>query len=284
MPLFGRRKELSALKAREEAGESLWTSDFSDSTLGRIVHAMDDFRGQYGTPYVLARQQIMRERGVFRLSNTSLQDPRADLVQYMRQEGSDAVATAIEAYLQALGSHEYGQEAFWRTGEDEFAEAINAILRQDRISFELVHGEMVPFSSRELHVEVVAPTLRLIAAPGWERVETAYQQALKQIADGNPPNAITDAGTALQEALEMLGATGNALGPLIKSARSKGILAGHDQPLADSIRQAAEWVSADRSNSGDAHKSSESGAEDAWLIVHIVGALLLRLSGAKRRA
>lgn len=284
MPLFGRRKELAALKAREQAGESLWTSDFSERTLGRLIHAMDDWRGDYGTPYALARQEIMRQLGVFQLAKAKNSDPRADLINYMLEEGSDAVATVIEAYCEALGSRRYHQETYGQTGEHEFPEVVNAILRQDRISFELVQGEMIPFSSRELHVEVVVPTLMLIAKPGWERVDAAYQEALKQLAQGNAPNAITDAGTALQEAFVMLGASGNALGPLIKSARSKGILAGHDQALADSIRQTAEWVSADRSNSGDAHKTADSEVEDAWLIIHVVGALLLRLSGAKRRA
>ena len=59
---------------------------------------------------------------------------------------------------------------------------------------------------------MVGPTLRLLAGrPGWEAVETAYQKALEEISDGEADDAITDAGTALQEALVLLGCEGNAL-------------------------------------------------------------------------
>jgi hypothetical protein len=142
---------------------------------------------------------------------------------------------------------------------------------------------MVAFSSRELHVEVVEPVLRLIAEPGWEAVEGAYRDALRELAQGKASDAITDAATALQEALVILGATGNALGPLIKSARSGGIIAGHDHALLDVVERVATWVSADRSVNGDAHTSASSETEDAWLTIHVVGALLLRLSARKSR-
>jgi hypothetical protein len=36
-------------------------------------------------------------------------------------------------------------------------------------------------------------------------------------------------------------------------------------------------VSADRSERGDAHLVKESDSDDAWLVVHVVGALILRL-------
>ena len=54
-------------------------------------------------------------------------------------------------------------------------EVINTILAEERISYELINGRMVDFESKELHHEVVAPTLRLLSArPGWDKVEAAY--------------------------------------------------------------------------------------------------------------
>lgn len=76
--------------------------------------------------------------------------------------------------------------------------------------------------------------------------------------------------------LTLLGCEGNALGPLIASAQKKGVLTGYD------VKLVAEWVSADRSEKGDAHKAASVSREDAWFTVHVVGALLLRLSGGPR--
>ena len=126
--------------------------------------------------------------------------------------------------------------------------------------------------ARELHQAVVVPTLTLLG--GKERfagAEKAYQDALHQIHDGNPENGITDAGTALQEVLKALGCKGNALNPLAVSAQKKGILVGHDTKLIN-------WVEGDRSNTGDTHNAAPASPEDAWLTVHIVGAIILRVA------
>lgn len=165
-----------------------------------------------------------------------------------------------------------------------FERDINEIMSEHRISYELVNGQMVAFQSKELHQEVVEPTLRLLPGrPDWEKVEAAYLAALREISGGNPADAITDAGTALQEALTLLGCQGNALGSLIKSAKSKGLLAPHDSQLTDGIEKIANWVSADRSESGDSHKASTGVTrDDAWFTVHVVGALILRLAGGPR--
>lgn len=70
----------------------------------------------------------------------------------------------------------------------------------------------------------------------------------------------------------------------IKSANSKKLLSPHDGPLLDGLTKLLHWVSADRSQNGDSHHLSAVSIEDAWLTVHIVGALILRLSADKPRA
>jgi hypothetical protein len=142
---------------------------------------------------------------------------------------------------------------------------------------------MVPFASKELHTEIVVPTMHLLSGRvGWEKVESAYQDALGEIADGKPADAITDAGTALQEAFVTLGCEGNTLGVLAKSARRKGLFAPHDALMAEALHKLVDWVSADRSEKGDVHQAGEPSVEDAWLTVHIVGAVILRLVGPPR--
>ena len=123
-----------------------------------------------------------------------------------------------------------------------------------------------------MHQSVVSPTLTLLGGnERLARVEKAYRDALDQIHEGNPENSITDAGTALQEALQALGCKGNSLKPLAKAAQQKGILTGHDMKLIN-------WVESDRSNTGDTHNASPASVEDAWLTVHIVGAIILRIT------
>lgn len=279
--LHARRKRLRDLAEREGQGESFWTEEFFNSTRGRIVQIMRSFNGNQAYS-ALARELILEDEGVFDLGHPKAYD-WYDFEQYALTCDDEMMPTVVEAWAVAAQDEVLNQK--WRSQPfEEYEGRVNVVLREDRISFELVNGEMVPFASRELHAEVVVPTLNLLSgAEGWSSVETAYQNALAEIAAGNAEDAITDAGTALQEALTQLGCDGNALGPLIKSAKTKGLLSNHDGPMLDAIYKVADWVSADRSNNGDAHNARQAHVDDAWLIVHIVGALILRLSKATAR-
>jgi len=274
MPLHNRRRRLAELAERESLGESFWTDKFSERARTRILHV---FRGlsEYFQIYATkARSLILEDEGIHHLYNSGFQ-PTADFFAYLSSCDDGMMPTVLEALNEALLDGEIFERVF-QNHSPAFVEAVNEILREERISWEFVGREMVPFNSREMHVEVVAPTLRLLARPGWERVEAAYQEALGELTTGSAPDAITDAGTALQEALLMIGAEGNALGPLIASAKKKGLILGHDQALLT-------WVSADRSQVGDAHGVSAATRDDAWLTVHVVGAILLRLASSEPR-
>lgn len=209
---------------------------------------------------------------------------------YLLQCDDEMMPTVVEALAEAASrdlpdTRTIGGSFHGYRVEGAFTESVNQILRRHRIAFELIEKQMVEKNSMELHTEVVAPALRLLATSdrAWAGAEKAYRGALTELSENNPPDAITDAGTALQEALQAAGAEGNALGPLITSARKRRILAPHDQALGDAITKAADWVSADRSQSGDAHRASDANLDDAWLIVHVVGALILRLSKGSAR-
>src|SRR5207302_1960509 len=112
--------------------------------------------------------------------------------------------------------------------------------------------------------------------------ETAYHDALEEVGKGKPGDAITDASTALQEMFVALGCSANSLGPLIKSARSKGLLAAHDERLTKAITDVVDWVAADRTATGDTHKADKAAKADAWFMIHIVGALMVRLTSGGR--
>jgi hypothetical protein len=198
--------------------------------------------------------------------------------------GDDVVTDVIEALYSALNSSRYSTGRRPVAGPDYFSGLVNRILREERIAFELVEGQIVDFESEEMHSSVVAPALRLLSGrTGFDKVELAYRKSIMELSVRHADDAITDAGTALQETLTTLGCGGNSLGPLIGDARKRGLLAPHDAKLDQSISNIMDWVSADRSTLGEAHHVSDATVEDAWLIVHVVGALILRLATGPQR-
>lgn len=286
--LYARRKRLEVLAEAEAAGESFWAEGFDKQARMKLIYAfLDACHSQTTQQFYaeVARNMILRDEGLPYLQQSGA-NPLADLLSCLRDGDDEFLPTVIEALTKVLVIpgrnfgvlHEYetaDHEHFWNT--------VNTVLREHRISFELVGDAMVPFASKELHTEIVVPTMRLLSGRvGWEKVESAYQDALGEIADGKPADAITDAGTALQEAFVALRCEGNTLGALAKSARNKGLFAPHDVLMTDMLHKLVDWVSADRSEKGDVHQAREPSVEDAWLTVHIVGAVILRLVGPPR--
>ena len=205
--------------------------------------------------------------------------PSADLFQWLETEcPDDRVPDVLEAIASAIPG---GVES---VPGQKFEAAVREALYAARISYNLVGVEMVPFKSMEMHTAVVEPTLRLLSGrPDLDAVEDAYQKALREIADGEADDAITDAARAVEEMLKALGCEGNSIGPRLSDARKKGLIAGHDVPLLGQVAKAADWVSAERSERGDAHTSPVADREDAWLAVHIAGAFILRMAGGTPR-
>lgn len=161
---------------------------------------------------------------------------------------------------------------------ETFDEAINDVLNEHRIAFRMVEGQMVSMGSDELQQQVVEPALRLLVGRQFQSAHDAYFKALDEITKQDAGDAITDAGTALQETLTALGCEGNVLGKLLNDAKKKGILGGHDQALIDGVLKFANWAAAERNLAGDSHHHTDATLADAWLMVHVVGALIVRLA------
>lgn len=107
-------------------------------------------------------------------------------------------------------------------------------------------------------------------------VDDKLREALAELAAGNPADAVTDAGTALQMLLEHLGFTGGQLGDQLKAARKAGWLSGVDTPLGAAIDNLAAWVASIRNQRSDAHHGPDPDLRDAELAVRVVGLLVLR--------
>jgi hypothetical protein len=167
---------------------------------------------------------------------------------------------------------------------ENFRTRVNRILKAHIVSLSLhENSQLIPVQSQEMHNEVVERALHLLHNQSqFAAAENAYQDALRELRNGYPNDAITDAASALQDALKALGCTGNSLGELLKSAKQTGLLQAADARFTSVLSQTIEWVK-DTRNAGEAHSGvADYAMSDAWMIVHVVGALIIRLSEQKQ--
>jgi len=267
--LWSERKRLAEIAEREAAGDSLWTDMFVLEALTKIADAWayEEAKEYDGI------QEDLRRIFAATLGRVDL-ETRPEAFRWLTD--TDLILNYIEAVWFCL-------KIKMRPDHDAFEERVNGILNSHRIAFRMVEGRIVPFSSDELHVEVVEPTLRLLMVSQFSEAHAVYLKALKEIAANDAADAITDAGTALQATMKALGLAGHSLGAQITDAKKRDLLAPHDQKLAAGIEKFLDWASADRSETGEAHHSSDAELADAWLMVHVVGALIVRLAGGTAR-
>jgi hypothetical protein len=266
--VFGFRQRMAKFEEREAAGEDVWTTEFSGPARIRIEAVVEHSLKRAGNTEHVAEQvdDHLREHG-FRLK---VGYGYADaLLTAVRGETDDFLPSVIDAVMAAFR---------WSEVESD----INRIFEEERLAYRVVNGQLVPFDSLELHEKVVVPALSLLAGrPDLTNVEEGYESALKEIGI-NPADAITDAGRALQAMLTALGCGGKNIGAQLRDAKRKKLIAAHDETFANGIETIMHWVSADRSEKGDAHKAVTVSPEDAWFAVHVVGALIVRLAEGPR--
>ena len=265
----------------EARGESFWTEGFGHRVRTRVQHVFDYLatEGRFNSGDVLivsARQTILEQEGGYFVFARSL-SASADFRGLLKTGADDRFPTALEALIQALLRRGLLKHA------EAFKDRVNEIFAQERVAWRFVGFEMVEMKSEELHEAVVEPALRLVHDARFAGVDATYRKALDELSKGDGADAVTDAGAALQELLTALGCTGDQLGDLIRSARQKRLLGAHDTPLLETVERAMHWVAADRSQTGESHHASDATREDAWLIVHVVGAFIVRLAAGGQR-
>jgi hypothetical protein len=264
------RTRAEARDAAEAAGVDLWTSDFDSHVRGKLIaHYRLFCRNDYAIRNAIEEsvdQIIQLATGNLRVS---------PIEQGLLTGNRNTVLDYVEAIFLSLKTMSMRPQ--------DWAAAVNQIFNSHRVAYKFADGRAVPLASEELHTAIVEPVIQLLhGRPDLNAAQDAYREALQEISRNNAANAITDAGTALQETLTTLGCSGNALGPLIADARRQQIFGRHDEKLVDGIGKFLDWVSADRSENGDSHHASGVELDDAWLMVHIVGALIVRLTGPPR--
>lgn len=285
--LYAERLRREAQAAALAAGETQWTDQLDRDVRVKLHLAWTDVIDHKAfQPYVEILEDSIGQR--------TLRSIAYSIKPGHMKPGSNAVnehlLSLIEAEHEALSllsGQDPGVPAPWldevlAAGPEKFRAKVNRIFEAHLTPLSLhQNSRLIEINSHEMHDAVVAPTLFLLhSQPRFAGAETAYQKALKELRNRDPADAITDAATALQDVLLALGCTGNALGPLLKSAKSKGLLKGSDTPLTQSISKTVDWVSATRGE-GEAHTGDpDISMSDAWMVVHVVGALVIRLSEA----
>lgn len=289
MKLYQRRERDRQKAERAARGEvPKPTPELSDTVRVKLVHAIRDASPEDDSWRFCEsiQQKLVRDWGRFSLSGRPSNPPEDVFGSIVSGSTPEEVRDIIEATFYALG--QYADENRFRGGAEQtayesadlFRDTVNDVFDDHDIAYQVVGVEVIDRESMALHANVIAPTLSLLhGEPRFVKVEAAFQDALHELKpDGNPADAITDAGTALQEMLGALGCTGNALGPRLDDAKKKGLLGPYDSKLARGVELIGDWLNADRSTRGDAHNADEATREDGWLAVHVAGALIARLA------
>lgn len=281
------RQRMKAMAEAEEGGESFWTEVFSDSVRVRVRRVYDRLGGgelgDDGEIFADARRVILDQGGADYLVDSDLH-PNHDFASFFRAGPDEMFPTAFEALVGAITRWESPRNVFHpRDYAGQFVTGANEVFAEERVAWTYLDGQMIEMKSQELHASVIQPALRLLHDRRLASVDATYRKALDELSKGDGADAVTDAGAALQELLTALGCTGNQLGDLIRSARQKKLLGAHDTPLIEAIEKAMHWVAADRSQTGESHHASDASSEDAWLIVHVVGAFIVRLASGGER-
>lgn len=278
MAFFKERMRLQTVSEAEAAGENFWSPELDSPVKMKLAHlfeALDGLLRDWGEDgWREAAARLARDEGI--------PVPNLGPAFIAQSTDSEVVLSCIEIFYSIV--EDKLNSAYHESYEEQFVKGVNAIFDAHRIDFQMTDsGQIIPRKSQELHAETVLRPLRLLHSnPELDKAERSYLDALAEIADRNPADAITDAGRALQETLAVLGCEGNVLGEQIKSARRKQLLAGRDAPLSEAIEKTMNWVASERNQNSDAHPATDTQLDDAWFIVHIVGALIVRLVGPPR--
>ncbi|WP_420623283.1 hypothetical protein [Candidatus Poriferisodalis sp.] len=277
---------------REAAGVSLWTEALDATARNKLAACVrdqlwDDRDGRDAERLLSAiTQEVSDAAGVVsRVAEVPELFGRQSVDDFVDSIRDPDVSPAVILGL---------IEGFWRwqaVRDEEFIkrgprsrellrDRITEILDDHRIGFVFVDGDFLPRSGSIADQEILVPTVKFLTGDrAFADADSTYREALRAIQHGQPDEAITKACTALQSVLAALGCGegSDKLSKQIAASIDNGLLAKHDKPLEG-------WLTADRGNLGSAHPGEGNAVrEDAWLTVHVVGAIILRLARGRAR-
>jgi hypothetical protein len=223
----------------------------------------------------LALDRVVAARGDLSIRPSGSDDPSwfqavgQQLIQGDAAVALDVIGAWADAYARLPGTR------WLQDAEQAFLADVDRALRGS--AFAVSGREIVRRDELGAAVLVDEPLAALLAHdPALRAVDAKLQEALRELEQGRPADAVTDAGTALQMLFEHLGYSGKQLGEQIAAARKGGWLNGVNAPLAEALDAVARWVASIRNQRGDAHHGPDPDPRDADLVVRMVGLLLLR--------
>lgn len=291
-PLPSERRRRKALAAEEALHGIRWRENLTDTASRKIYRLFLASTNQSH----MVESQVQSIRELHSADGWPVKDIQETLTGDFPDADArlDCVAT-ISLVLDQLAQRHFGQ-TYWEGWNEEneiayrfdgefFRRTTDNILLHHRIEWTFLGESFVERGNEQMHVAVVRPATELLGGDAkYASVQRAYEKALTELSNDDAGDAITDANSALQEAFRVIGVEGSSASEQAKKAQRKGLLVGYDMRLVEGIVKLCDWVNAERSQRGDAHRDG-SGAlkSDAWLVIHIVGALILRLAAETPR-
>ncbi|MCU1530105.1 MAG: hypothetical protein JWP75_3868 [Frondihabitans sp.] len=206
-------------------------------------------------------------------------------------ERLDALAAVVNAFVWLSEHDEEWEDSGYGNRPDvepeynldAFIEVVNDRLLHARADWLFEDGRFQERGNYAMHSEVLRPaTILLGDDPAFRTASDAYQSALTRLSKGETDVALTQAATSLQEFFRALGVEGNSVSDQLDNAQRQKVISPADRSL---MKPLIGWVNADRSDRGNAHRHREGDVTkaDAWLMMHVVGALMVRLSNREPR-
>lgn len=281
---FGLRKKRGYQTELEAAGKNLWTDRLSPVVRVQFTHIIKNSVEQHYLNDQISdvERHVSFQFGFISLSHAfgfrtlSSLEQVLNAILYEECE-EDVVFSLLEAVWDIVPHYPGGHVPNPR---GIYSHDLRVVLEDARVSYDFVEGNIVPRGEQEMHVEVVVPTITLLSGrPSFEDAERNYMDALTSIRQGRFDDAVTNAAAAVEATLRILGC-GDARTAFAKRgavAIERNLLAPHDKGLLG-------WITATRGLEGDAHgQGSHTTRADAWLVVHVAGALILRLVDGPNR-
>lgn len=203
----------------------------------------------------------------------------------------DAVAAVVGAFVWLAENDDEWEDSGYSNRNnyeptydlDTLIEVLNDRLLHARVDWSFEDGRFQERGNFVMHSEVLRPATILLADDlTFVRASAAFQSALTKLTKGEADVALTEAATSLQEFFRALGVDGNSLSNQLDNAATQKVISGADRSL---MKPLMDWVNADRSNRGNAHyhRAGDVTKADAWLMMHVVAALMVRLSNREPR-
>lgn len=277
-------------RRREQTAEELKTGitwlDGCPASVGvEIIVALETFANMSRRVFAMADKRLGEEDSQVWVSEERLRGGGSDL------ERLDALAAVVNAFVWlAEYDHETESSGWGNVADiepeykvDAFLEVVNDRLLHARVDWLFEDGRFQERGNFVMHSEVLRPATILLADdPIFRTASEAFQAALTRLSKGEMDVALTQAATSLQEFFRALGVEGNSVSDQLDNAQRKKVISPADRSL---MKPLVGWVNADRSDRGNAHRHREGDVSkaDAWLMMHVVGALMVRLSNRDPR-